>query len=190
MSASIKSLEINFNNWQLYLIMGIVFLFTGIWGFSEQMHISVALYIFLGVAILVSGGLKVIFSILDRKVLDNWKGSLVNGLIVLGLGGLLIYLNFPIKMLALFVGILLLRYAYNAISHAFEMKNYIHNWRWITALSIPGAFFAILLIIYPWFHISSRVFYASLSFFLLGLFDIVYALLFKKFKTRKIIRED
>jgi uncharacterized membrane protein HdeD (DUF308 family) len=180
MGSNLKSLEINFNNWSLYLTMGSIFLLTGIWGFSEHLDNLLAFKIFISIAILVSGGLKIIFSILDKKIIDNWKGSLINGIIVLILGAFLIYLSFPLKMLALFLGVILFRYAYNAISHAFEIRNYLNHWRWFAAFSFPGAIFAFLLIIYPWFHILSRLFYASLSFSLLGLFDIVYAFLFRR----------
>lgn len=183
MNTFVKSLEVNLNNWRLYLVMGIVFLLTGIWGFTEQLSDYIAFEIFISIAILVSGILKITFSLLDKKTIDNWKGSFANGVTVLFLGTILIYLNLPIETLALFAGVFLLRYAYNAIAHIFEMKNQVNHWIWFAALSILGGLSAFLVILYPWFSILTRVFYASLAFFLLGIFDIVYAFIYRKPKT-------
>lgn len=179
MDISIKSLEINFNNWRLYLILGIIFLLTGIWGFLENWNKSITFYVFLSIAILVSGCLKIIFSLVDRKDIDNWKGSLINGIIVLFLGILLVNLSLSINMIAIIVGVLLLRYAYNATTNIFRMKNNVRIWRWYSSISIVGGIFAFLIIIYPLFTLLSRVFYASISFLLLGIFNIIFSLLYK-----------
>lgn len=182
MDTSIKSLAINFNNWFLYLLLGIIFFLTGIWGFFEHMDKSVTFYIFLSVAILVSGFLKIIFSLLDRKDLDNWKGSLINGIMVLFLGTLLVSLDLSVNTIAIIVGVLLVRYAYNSTTHIFKMKNYYRIWRWYSAICIAGGIFAFLLIIYSWFALQSREFYASISFLLLGIFNIIYSFLYRNLK--------
>lgn len=190
MSTSFKSLEIHLKNWSLYLFMGIVFLITGIWGLNEHINTLTVFIIFLSVAILVSGCLKIVFSIVDKNKVDNWIGSLVNGIIVLILGTLLIFLNLSKANLALIVGLLILRYAYNSIVHSIEIKSRkYNNWWWFATFSILGSLFALLLITYPWYTKLTRVFYASLAFILLGLFDILYAFLLKNRKQIKSTRE-
>jgi len=185
MSSTFKTLEINFNNWRLYLIMGMVFLVTGIWGLFEHISISVAFIIFLCVAFLVSGLLKIGFSLLDKNVTENWRGSVANGVIVLILGTLLIFLNPSVAALAIIVGFLMLRYAYNSIVHSFDMKKYEHtNWIGLAVFGFLGSTFALLLIIYPLFGRLTRVFYASMTFISLGVFNIVYAFQLKTLKGK------
>jgi len=185
MSSIFKTLEVNFNNWRLYLIMGMVFLITGIWGLFEHISVSVAFIIFLCVAFLVSGLLKIGFSLLDKDGIDNWRGSVANGVIVLILGTLLIFLNPSVAALAIIVGVLMLRYAYNSINHTFDMKKYENtNWIGLAAFGFMGIAFALLLIFYPLIGRLTRVFYASMTFLSLGVFNIVYAFQLKKLKDK------
>jgi uncharacterized membrane protein HdeD (DUF308 family) len=69
-----KSIKDAINHWYLLLILGIIFIVTGIWAIITPAATYLSLAILFSVAFFVTGILEIIFSISYRKQLDGWGG--------------------------------------------------------------------------------------------------------------------
>lgn len=149
----IKTVTRTVRNWYIPLIIGILFIVIGIFCFISPMVSYFTFSLIFSVSFLFSGILEIVFSITNRKEIDNWGWTLAFGIITFIIG-LLLVLNPRITMLSLpyFIGFLMLFRSIFAMSLAIDLKNYyVLNWGYLLAIAILGIIFSFILLLNPLF---------------------------------------
>ena len=116
-------LESLLKNWWILLLKGIVIVILSVYIFLNPDVAVLGLSLFIGIALLISGVFTSIASISYRKVVNNWKWYLVEGLVDSLLG--LIILSAPdltAKLVAFVVGLWFLFYGVTKIVASFELR--------------------------------------------------------------------
>lgn len=180
----IKSIKNSVKYWYLYLIIGVIFIVTGIWTLSKPINSYLALSVLFAISFLVSGIFSIISAIGGSRYTRNWGWNLAYGIIIFILGVYLVASPMAsMATLALFVGFVALFFAFNSLVFAFEIKSYgIKKWGWLLAFGILSFLFAFLLIVNPVFAGLTVVVYTAFSFLSLGLFYIIYSIRLRKLK--------
>lgn len=182
----IENIRKEVNNWWLSLLLGILFLATGVWVIFTPISSYITLSIFFSAVILVSGISQIIFSISNKNNLHGWGWHLTSGILDLIIGViLLIYPKLSMVVLPYFVGFWLLFAGFSSIAMAVEAKKVIGRVSvWGIIFGILVAIFAFLLIINPLFAAVSIVYMTAFAFGTLGIFRIIYAFHLKKIKSK------
>ncbi|GAB1445993.1 MAG: DUF308 domain-containing protein [Cyclobacteriaceae bacterium] len=169
-------------NWYLPLIVGFLFIGAAIAAFVSPASSYLVLAMLFSLGFLFSGIFEILFSVANRKQLDNWGWYLVFGIVTLVIGALLL-INPVLSMgvLALYVGFTILFRSISTFSFALDVKRYgSANWGWLLVLGILGAIFAIILIWNPVFAGMTIVFWTGLAFLLSGVFSIFFSMQLRK----------
>ena len=177
-----KKVKSTIKHWYLPLIAGIILIAMGIWTFKEPEGSYITLAFLFSLSFVVSGLFETIFSIANRKVIDNWGWNLAMGLITLVVG-VLMFMNPEISMLTLpfYVGFVILFRSMNAIGIALDLKNYgILDWGNILAIGIVGIFLAFILLWNPLFAGMSIVVWTGIALIIAGILNIMVSLKLKK----------
>lgn len=168
--------------WYLPLILGILFLLTGIWIFLTPAASFLTLSVLFAFTFLVAGIIEIVYAISNRKILDSWGWALLSGILGLAFGILL--LSRPdISLLALgyLVGLGVLFYSIIALGRSIKLKRYhIAGWGYSMFISVIGIIISFLIIWNPLFGGLTIIMYAALSFTILGVFQIYLAIKLKK----------
>ncbi len=171
----IKTTKKAIKHWYLSLILGILYILVGIWVFRTPIESYLALSVIFSVTCFISGIFEIIYSIANRKELDNWGWILAGGIIVLLLGFWL--MSSPLRSIALlpfFAGFMLIFLSMTAMGFAFDMKAFaIKDWGWLLALGILGVLFSFVLFWNPLFAGLTIVFYTGCAFITIGVFRII-----------------
>ena len=168
--------------WYLPLISGIVLIAMGAWTFKHSHETYVALSYLFSISFIASGLFEVIFSISNRKIMDNWGWSLVLGIITLVVG-VWLFGNQEISMLTLpfFVGFVVLFRSMGAIGLSLDLKSYgVLGWGNILAVGILGIILSFMLLWNPVFAGVSIVVWTGIALILMGVLNIMISLKLKK----------
>lgn len=191
---TIKTVQDSVKNWYILLIVGLIFLGSGIYAFFSPEGTFLALALLFAWSFLVSGGIEIVFSISNREELDNWVWTLIFGVITF-LVGLLLLARPEITLitLSLSLGFLILFRSIGTISFALDLKSYEDNQGWGTllALGILGLLFSFLLLWNPALAGVTIAFWMGLALVIAGIMSIYLALKLRKLKgaSQKISRE-
>lgn len=171
--------------WYIPLLIGILFIITGIVALASPFSALLTLSIFFSIAFLLGGISEVIFSIQNRNRLDNWGWSLFLGLITLFLGLLLISNpELSVATVSLYVGFLVLFRSVAGISLALDIKRYGgRNWGWLLTSGILGTILSLFLIWNPLIAGIGAAIFIGLNFMFGGITSIIFS-----FQLRKIHR--
>ncbi|MDL2315252.1 DUF308 domain-containing protein [Bacteroidales bacterium OttesenSCG-928-C19] len=179
--------------WYLPLIAGILFVIVGVWIFATPIESYLVLAILFSISFLISGISDIIFSVSNRKELDNWGWVLALGIISTILGGvLIIHPEISITTLPLFVGFVVLFRAISAISISIDLKRLrFPDWGYMLALGIIGTILGILLLFNPFAAGITLIIFTGFAFILLGIYSIYFSAKLKKIKntSRKISKD-
>ena len=178
----IKKVKNVTKHWYLSLILGILFICTGIWVLRTPLESYLTLSILFSVTIFISGISEIIFSVSNRKEMENWGWVLVGGIIDLLLGIWLISSPLlSISVLPFVVGFMLMFRSMIAMGIAFEVKGLPDSgWGWLLALGILGLLFSFILIWNPMFAGLTIVIWTGCAFISLGIFRIILSFKLKK----------
>ena len=170
----INSLKDYSKHWYLSLILGILFIGAGIWVFMTPVSSYLALSILFSVTIFISGIFEIIYSISNRKEMDNWGWVLVGGIIDLLFGfWLMASPLLSIAVLPFVVGFMLMVRSIMAIGFAFDLKDFSGSgWGWLLTLSILGLLFSFVLLWNPAFAGLTLVIWTGCAFVTLGVYRI------------------
>ena len=138
------------NHWYIPLVVGIIFIATGIYTFVSPLESYAALAILFSISFIISGASEIAFSLLNKEVLNNWGWFLVLGILTL-IVGVLLFVNPAVSQATLlfYVGFLVLFRSISAVSHSFELKEYgFSNWGYLTAIAVIGIVFSFILLSY------------------------------------------
>ena len=123
-------------HWYLSLILGILFIFVGIWVFITPVSSYFTLAILFSVTIFISGIFEIIYSTTNRKEMSNWGWVLAGGIIDL-LFGLWLMASplLSIAILPFVVAFMLMFRSMMAIGFAFDLKDFAGSgWGWLLTL--------------------------------------------------------
>ena len=171
----INSVKNYSKHWYLSLILGILFIGAGIWVFMTPVSSYLALSILFSVTIFISGISEIIYSISNRKEMDNWGWVLTGGIIDL-LFGLWLMASplLSIAILPFVVGFMLMVRSMMAIGFAIDLKDFSDSgWGWLLALSILGLLFSFVLLWNPAFAGLTLVICTGCAFVTLGVYRII-----------------
>jgi len=178
-----KNIKNAVKHWYLSLIVGILFLLFGFWILKTPLESYLTLALLFGVVFLVNGVFEIIFSISNRKEIDNWGWILAGGIIDL-LFGIVLASNVGLSMAVLpfYVGFILLFRSVAAMGYAFDLKGFgVRDWYWLLLLGILGLIFSFIMIWNPIFGGMTIIIWTALAFITYGLFRIILA-----FKLRRL----
>ena len=174
-------LESLLKNWWILLIKGIVIVLLSIYIFLNPDAAVLGLSIFIGIALLISGVITTIASISYRKVVNNWKWYLAEGLIDSLLG--LIILSAPemtAKLVIFIVGLWFLFYGITKIVASFELRKYvITNWWVELVFGLLAIVFSFIILFNPFAGAVAIALILGTFFLFTGLFNIIFAFFLK-----------
>lgn len=180
-----KSVKDTIKHWYLPLILGIIFLFVGIWAIITPAATYLSLAILFSVTFFVAGILEIVYSISFRKQLDGWCWSLASGILNFIIG-LLLILNPQISIitLPLFVGFVVLYRSIMGIAWSIELKKYkVSNWGWLLFTGIVGVIFSFILLWNPFFAGFTVAVFTGIALITIGIFHIHFSIELKKLKN-------
>lgn len=179
----LKQIKQSVKHWYIHLIIGLIFIATGIWAFASPIQSYVALTIVFSISFLVSGIMEIFFAISNKEVLENWGWTLALGVFT-SLIGVMLIANPAISAvtLPLYVGFMLMLHSFWAIGSAFDLKDYgVKGWGISLFIGILGVLFAALLIVRPAIGGLTLVIWTGMALIASGTFN-----LFLSNKMRKI----
>jgi uncharacterized membrane protein HdeD (DUF308 family) len=186
MSATfVKSVQTAVKFWYIPLIVGLIFIGTGIYTFFQPVTTYLVLVWLFSFSFLISGIFEILFALLNRKQIDNWVWILAAGLINAILGAILLSRpEVSIAILPLYVGFGILFRSIAAIGYGFDLKQYgVQGTGNLIFIGILGVVFGTLVIFNPVFGAINIIFWTAISFIISGLYSVDFALKLKKLKS-------
>ncbi len=186
MSANfIKTIKNSIKYWWVHLLVGILFILTGIYTFTSPLESYLALAIFFSVTFLVSGLMEIFFAISNREEMDGWGWALVMGILTTIVGGMLVQ-NPALSMatLPLYVGFIIMFRSFNAIGVAMDLKHYGANSGSLTLLGVLGVILSFFMVFSPSFGGMTIVVWTGIGFLTLGILGVLFSFKLKQLKDK------
>ena len=180
-----KSVKNAVKHWYVPLIIGILFIISGIFIFRTPLESYVSLSILFSSLFLVAGIMEVVFALTNKEEIDNWGWLLFSGILNFILGAVLLA-NPEVSMVVLpiYVGFGLMFRSIGAMSSAFELKNYgAQGWGGLLVMGILGLIFSTVMVWNPAFGGVTIVYWTGFALITLGFFSVYYAIQLKKLKN-------
>ena len=181
----IKTLKNATKYWYLSLILGVLFIITGILVLRTPLESYLTLSILFSVTFFVNGIFEIVYSISNRRQLDNWGWVLAGGVVDLLFG--LWLMSSPlvsITILPFVVGFMLMFRSFAAIGFAVDLKSFgVKEWGWLLALGILGMLFSFVLLWNPMIAGFTIVMWTALAFLTIGVFKIFLSFKLKQLNT-------
>lgn len=180
----IKSVRTSVSYWYIILLIGLIYLAVGFMVLARPLESLIALATLLGFGFLMAGGIEIIFSLANRKEMQNWGWPFVLGILTCLIGILFISNpDFTILLMTLTMGFLVLFRSIAAIVLSLDLKHYGAKYWWVLlALAILGIFFSFALLMNHMLSGSMIVIWAGLSFIAAGAYNLVLSLRLRKLK--------
>lgn len=181
----LKTIKSTIKYWWIHLLIGILFIVTGIYTFTSPLESFMALTIIFSITFLFSGILEIFYAISNREEIDGWGWTLVLGFLTTVVGFMLVR-NPALSMatLPLYVGFVIMFRSFNAIGLGMDLKNYGGNTSSLIFLGVIGVILSFFMIFNPVFGGMTIVYWTGLSFLILGGFSVFLALRLKKLKNK------
>jgi len=171
--------------WWVPLLVGILFIVSGIYTLMTPMETFLVLTVFFSVSFLVSGIFEVFFALSVRDSLEGWGWLLVYGLINLVVGMILI--NNPeisVATLPIYIGLLVMFRAITAIGSSMDLKrNGVSDWSYLLILGILGIIFSFILIRNPGFAGLSLGVWVAIALITIGIAAAFFSFRLKDLHT-------
>ncbi|GHC53734.1 HdeD family acid-resistance protein [Ulvibacter litoralis] len=172
-------------NWWISVLLGIMYIFVGVWVIRTPLASYVSLSFIFSIFIFTSGILQIIFSISSRSKIEGWGWYLAGGIIDLIIGFLL--MSHPVMTMAIlpfYVGFWLLFQSMMAIGFSFQFKAInMPYWGWLLFFGILTLLFSTLLIANPIFAGLSIVYMTGMACITAGVFRIFLGIDLKRMNT-------
>jgi len=185
MSNVLENIRYDVKNWWWFLIMGILFIATGVIIYARPVEGYVGLSVLFSVVMISSGLSQIFFSTANSSVLKGWGWVFVSGLIDLALGTyLLIYPVVTMATLPYFVGFWLVFRAFSIMGFSFDLKNLnVSGWGWVVfggLVTLVGGGF---IIYYPAAGVVGIIAVSGSAFIVAGFLNIYVGFQLKSLKT-------
>jgi len=185
MSNILENIRYDVKNWLWFLIMGILFIATGVIIYARPAESYVGLSILFSVVMISSGISQVFFSTANSGILKGWGWVFVSGLIDLALGTyLLMYPVVTMATLPYFVGFWLVFRAFSIMGLSFDLKNLnVSGWGWVLFGGLLTLVGGGLTIYYPAAGVVGIIAVSGSAFIVAGLLNIYVAFQLKSLKA-------
>jgi uncharacterized membrane protein HdeD (DUF308 family) len=186
MESVLKKSKSRINNWWVALLIGILFILIGFWTISTPVQSYLSLVIVFASFMFVSGIFQLVFSINNRKEIDNWGWHFTGALFDFVVGCILFF-NPAITMVVLpfIMGFYFMFKGFATFGFAFDLKNQgSGGWGWLLASGILSVIFSIMILSNPTLGGLTIVIFTAMAFFSLGFFNITLAFSLKKIKDK------
>nr|WP_292966360.1 MULTISPECIES: DUF308 domain-containing protein [unclassified Allomuricauda] len=190
MATILDSAQKAIKNWWISILIGLLYIFVGIWVIRTPLESYISLSIIFSVFIFVSGIFQIIFSISNKNEMKDWGWYLAGGILDLVIGILLLaHPLMTMAILPLYVGFWLLFQSILSIGLSFQLKAAgIPQWGWLLFWSIVTLLFSFLLLANPLFASLSIVYMTAFALITAGIFRIFLGINLKK--LGKIFKDD
>ena len=185
MSTIVKTVKEAIKYWYIPLIVGLLFLLTGIYTLASPLESYVTLSMLFSLTFIMSGISEAIFAITNRKELDHWGWTLIYGILTF-LVGLLLVSRIDLSMLTLsmYVGFIVLFRSIAAISFAIDLRSYgVKDWIYLLLTGVFGGLFAFALLWNPSFAGLTVVGLTGIALLVSGAFSIYFSFKLKSLKN-------
>lgn len=185
MSNVLENIRYDVKNWWWFLIMGILFIATGVIIYSRPVEGYVGLSVLFSVVMISSGISQIFFSTANSSVLKGWGWVFVSGLVDLALGTyLFIYPVVTMATLPYFVGFWLVFRAFSIMGFSFDLKNLnVNGWGWVLFGGLVTLVGGSLIIYYPAAGVVGIIAASGSAFIVAGFLNIYVGFQLKSLKT-------
>ncbi|WKS96021.1 HdeD family acid-resistance protein [Riemerella columbina] len=179
-----KFIKNTVTNWYIPLIVGLIFIATGVYTFVQPLASYAALSWVFAFSFLISGFSEVFFALSSRRQLEGWGWTLVFGLVNVFVGFLLLSNTaLSMEVLPLYVGFTILFRSISGVSMSLELKDHgVSDWGTLMLWSVLGILFAFMMIFNPIFGGLNIVIWTGLAFLISGIYSVMLAFKLKKLK--------
>ena len=185
MSNILENVRYDVKNWWWFLIMGILFIATGVIIYARPAEGYVGLSVLFSIVMMSSGVIQIFFSTGNSNVLKGWGWIFVSGLIDLALGTyLFIYPVVTMVTLPYFVGFWLVFRAFSIMGFSFDLKNLnVRGWGWLLFGGLVTLVCGGLIIYYPAAGVIGIIAVSGSAFIVAGFLHIYAAFELKSLKS-------
>ncbi len=181
----LKTITNAVKHWYIPLLVGILFAGVGIYTLLSPLEAYLTLSILFSLSFLFSGLSEIIFSVSNRKEIDNWGWTLTFG-IVTALFGLLLLIkpHISVTTLPFYVGVVVLFRSITGIAYALDLKKYgLLEWGSLMIVAVLGMLLSFILIWNPVFAGLTIVMWTGLALILGGIYSIYLSFKLKKLNS-------
>ncbi len=186
MNSVLDSIRYDVKNWWWYIIIGILFIATGIAIYARPAEGYVGLSILFSLVMISTGFSQIFFSTANSNVLKGWGWIMASGILDLAIGTyLLLYPVVTMATLPYFVGFWLVFRAFNLMGTSFDLKNLgASGWGWLLFGGIVMLVLGFLIIYYPTAGVVSIIAVSGSAFIVGGILNIYLAFQLKDLKNK------
>lgn len=183
---TLASAKNHINYWWLGLLLGILFLLVGFWTLQTPVASFVTLSLLFGAFMFVSGFMELVFSVSNRKQIENWGWHLTAAIIDFIIGAVLVlYPQITMRILPLTVAFYFLFKGFTAVGLSLDLKRIgAEKWGWLMFLGVISLIFAVLIFVRPIVGGLTIVISTGIAFIALGIFKIFAAFALKSIKDK------
>ena len=185
MSNILENIRYDVKNWWWFLIMGLLFIATGIVIYARPADGYVGLSVLFSIVMMSSGISQILFSTTNSSVLKGWGWIFVSGLIDLAIGTyLFIYPVVSMATLPYFVGFWLVFRSFSIMGFSFDLKNLnVGGWGWLLFGGLVVLACGFIIIYYPAAGVVSIIAVSGSAFIVGGFLNIYAAFQLKNLKN-------
>ena len=186
---TLKEIRTTIKNWWVLLVLGLLFIGSGIIVFMNPLESYVTLAMLFAIGILVAGFIQSWFAISNRKEIDGWGWQLALGIMEIFIGFVLISnVDFTLTILPFYVGFWLLFRSFALIGFSFELKSFkVLNWGYYLIFGFALALFSWFVILHPVFGGFTLVTWTGIALIVAGVAHLVLSFKLKKI-NKKIVK--
>lgn len=186
MESLLKNSKSRIKNWWVALLIGILFIFIGVWTVSTPVQSYLSLVIVFASFMFVSGIFQLVFSINNRNEIDNWGWHFAGALFDFVVGCILFF-NPAITMVVLpfIMGFYFMFKGFATFGFALDMrKEESRGWAWLMLSGLLSVVFSIMILSNPTLGGLTIVIFTAMAFFSLGIFNLTLAFTLKRLKGK------
>ena len=185
MSNILENIRYDVKNWWWFLIMGLLFIATGVIIYARPAEGYVGLSVLFSIVMMSSGISQIFFSTGNSSTLKGWGWIFVSGLIDLALGTyLFVYPVVTMVTLPYFVGFWLVFRAFSVMGFSFDLKNLnVSGWGWLLFGGLVTLVCGGLIIYYPAAGVVGIIAVSGSALILAGVLHIYAAFQLKSLKS-------
>ena len=185
METALGTIHYGVKNWWWYIIIGFLFIVTGIAIYARPADGYLGLRILFSAVMICAGFMQIFFSTANSNILKGCGWILTSGMLDLVIGSyLFLYPGLTMVTMPYFLGFWLVFRAFNAIGSSFEFKNLgARGWDWFFFGGIALLALGSLIIYYPATDLVNIIVVSGSAFILGGFLHIYKAFQLKSLKN-------
>lgn len=182
MGNEVSELKNSIKNWWVYEVLGFIMLIISAFIFTYQRMAYENFVSFFIMTFIVSGLLKIFFSVTNRESLGDWGWYLGGGVFDLVFGFLLASIPATSTVIvAYYVAFFLMFSSISSIGHAMDVKAFkMSDWFALIVVGVTGLFFSVLILLRPTMELRPLIFSTAMAFLCIGAYNLYLGFSFRK----------